>query len=249
MERYKENRRFMKSNFKELSMIETDQGRKLPQPPLQKQYDEESVILDLPRASSGAAGNKELYSCLKERRSRRKYSPDSITIEELSFLLWATQGVDSVSGNNYATLRPIPSGGARHPFETYLFLNNVEGIKPGVYRYLSLTHQLLYLFEDEHMMEEFVKITLGQSFVKNCAAGFVWSCTPYRGEWRYDISAHKTMLLDAGHLCQNLYLACEAVGCGTCAIASYDQEYADEYLKLDGDEEFVVYMAPVGKKQ
>jgi SagB-type dehydrogenase family enzyme len=57
------------------------------------------------------------------------------------------------------------------------------------------------------------------------------------------------MLLDAGHLCQNLYLACEAVGCGTCAIASYDQEYADEYLKLDGVEEFVVYMAPVGKKQ
>jgi SagB-type dehydrogenase family enzyme len=76
---------------------------------------------------------------------------------------------------------------------------------------------------------------------------FIWSCIPYRSEWRYNVAAHKTMLLDAGHLCQNLYLACEAVGCGTCAIGAYNQEAIDEFLGLDGEEEFVVYLAPVGK--
>lgn len=249
MERYTENRKFMKSNFKELDGIETDQEKKLPQPPLQKPYDEDAYITDLPRVEDSFIKNNELYTCLKERRSRRKYSTESITIQELSFILWASQGVDKISGNNYATLRPVASGGARHPFETYLLINKVEGVRPGVYRYLALTHQLLFMFEDKNMMDAFVKVTSGQTFVKDCAVGFIWSCIPYRGEWRYDISAHKTMLLDAGHLCQNLYIACEAVGCGTCAIAAYDQEYADEYLKLDGNNEFTVYMAPVGKKQ
>jgi SagB-type dehydrogenase family enzyme len=55
------------------------------------------------------------------------------------------------------------------------------------------------------------------------------------------------MLLDAGHLCQNLYLACEAMGAGTCAIGAYDQEAVDKLLKLDGEDGFVVYLAPVGK--
>jgi len=59
--------------------------------------------------------------------------------------------------------------------------------------------------------------------------------------------AHKPMLIDAGHVCQNLYLACGAIGCGTCAIAAYDQNGFDEFLNLDGENEFVIYLAPVGK--
>jgi hypothetical protein len=60
-------------------------------------------------------------------------------------------------------------------------------------------------------------------------------------------AAYKVIALDAGHLCQNLYLACEAIGAGTCAIAAYDQDRADELLGVDGEEEFSVYLAPVGK--
>jgi len=55
------------------------------------------------------------------------------------------------------------------------------------------------------------------------------------------------MLLDAGHVCQNLYLACEAIDCGTCAVGAYDQKLIDKFLALDGENEFVVYVAPVGK--
>jgi len=92
-----------------------------------------------------------------------------------------------------------------------------------------------------------VRAALGQGFVGESAVTFIWTCLPYRGEWRYQDAAHRGMLLDAGHLCQNLYLACEALGCGTCAIAAYDQEASDRLLGVDGQEEFVVYMAPVGK--
>jgi SagB-type dehydrogenase family enzyme len=66
-------------------------------------------------------------------------------------------------------------------------------------------------------------------------------------EWRYDVAAHKVIALDAGHVCQNLYLACEAINAGTCAIAAYDQQALDALLGVDGTEEFTIYLAPVGK--
>jgi SagB-type dehydrogenase family enzyme len=66
-------------------------------------------------------------------------------------------------------------------------------------------------------------------------------------EWRYDIAAHKVIAIDAGHVCQNLYLACEAINAGTCAVAAYNQSLIDRLLKIDGDDEFTIYMAPVGK--
>jgi SagB-type dehydrogenase family enzyme len=66
-------------------------------------------------------------------------------------------------------------------------------------------------------------------------------------EWRYSYAAHKVIAIDAGHVCQNLYLACENNGCGTCAVAAYDQEATDHLLGIDGEEEFAIYMAPVGK--
>jgi SagB-type dehydrogenase family enzyme len=66
-------------------------------------------------------------------------------------------------------------------------------------------------------------------------------------EWRYGLASYKVIALDAGHVCQNLYLACEAIRCGTCAIGAYDQKRMDELLALDGVDEFVTYIAPVGR--
>lgn len=71
----------------------------------------------------------------------------------------------------------------------------------------------------------------------------------YRMEWRYGDASYKVIALDAGHVCQNLYLACEAVSAGACAIAAYDQKRADKLVGVDGEEEFVIYMAAVGKVQ
>jgi len=76
---------------------------------------------------------------------------------------------------------------------------------------------------------------------------FIWTTIPYRMEWRYSVVSHKIIALDAGHVCQNLYLACESIGCGTCAIGAYDQEKMDRFLGVDGEEEFAIYAAPVGR--
>lgn len=248
MEKIINNRDFMKSYFGSHKGIISDQMKGLPQPPLQKPYDEDGIeIIDLPEFDKSIIEKNDIYECIRDRRSIRKFTNEPITKEEISFLLWATQGVDKIIRDGYATLRTVPSAGARHPFETYIIADRVKGIFKGVYRYLALTHQLLFLFTEDDMPEKLSYANLGQNFVGNAPLVFVWSCIPYRTEWRYHLKAHKAILIDAGHVCQNLYLAAEAIGCGICAIGAYDQEAMDNLLRLDGEDEFVVYLAPVGR--
>lgn len=248
MDKVKEQREWLKANFGLLEDIETDQKKRLPQPPLQKQAEEEAEIIDLPEATEDVIVKSNIFDCLMDRQSVRKYSEEALSLDQLSFLLWTTQKVKKVVGKvNFATFRPVASGGARHPFETYLIVNNVEGLKKGVYRYLAIEHKLVYLFSEENMEEKIAEATSGQKFIATAPVVFMWSCIPYRSEWRYNIAAHKTILQDSGHLCQNLYLACESIGCGTVAVGDYHQNIADKLLRLDGDDEFVIYVAPVGR--
>ena len=242
------NRNFMKSDFAESVHERSDQAKGIPFPPLNKEIpDGNSPTIDLPAPDSIALAQPDLNQLFKKRESRRAYSDGELSLAELSFLLYATQGIKEVVGDGYATRRPVPSAGARHPFETYLAVNRVEDLEPGLYRYLPLEHQLLFLEASDNLLELLTAANLGQRFVGQAACVFAWSCIPYRAEWRYMNHAHKNMLLDAGHICQNLYLAVEALGLGTCAIGAYDQAAMDALLELDGEDEYVVYLAPVGK--
>lgn len=129
----------------------------------------------------------------------------------------------------------------------------VDGIQKGIYRYLPVEHQLLFMYDLDDMDQHIDAITLDQPFVpyfaKKAAVVFAWSTIPYRSEWKYDVSAHKKILIDVGHVCQNLYLASESIGAGACAIGIYDQKLIDEVLDLDGEEEFILYLGAVGKKR
>ncbi len=164
----------------------------------------------------------------------------------MSFLLWATQGIREQSGAGHAR-RTVPSAGARHALETYLCVLGVEGLDRGFYRYLPLEHQLVVEYRDEDVAEKIAAAAFQQKWMSGAAVVFVWSAIPYRMEWRYGLAAHKVILLDAGHVCQNLYLACEAIGAGTCAVAAYDQELMDQLLRIDGKDECVIYLAAAGK--
>lgn len=233
--------------------IISDQQEGLPQPPMDKICFGNEII-PLTKDFKNVIKNNDYFSLLNSRESRRKYSQASLTQAELAFLLWATQGVKEVKGyKRKATFRTVPSAGARHPFETYLFINNVDGLEQGLYHYLPLEHKLEFIGPVENQIDRVTAAVHGQTFFANAAVGFVWTVIPYRTEWRYTTDAQKYALIDAGHVCQSLYLACEAIGCGTCAIGAYDQKSLDTLLGLDSepscenDDEFVVYAASVGK--
>ncbi|AIQ60618.1 SagB/ThcOx family dehydrogenase [Paenibacillus borealis] len=252
MTRYEQQRNFLKSNFHEFKHIKTDKIKGIAQPPIVKSFDSKSPIIDLPKASKNVVRKGSIFDCIEQRRSTRFYSADTLSLEELSYLLWATQGITGISKNGL-TLRTVPCSGATHTLETYLMIMRVEGVRQGIYRYLPVEHKLLFMFELDQLEQKIDAITLDQPFVPNFARKasvlFAWSTTPYRSEWKYDISAHKKILIDVGHVCQNLYLASESIGAGACAIGIYDQKLIDEVLELDGDEEFVIYLGAVGKKR
>jgi len=106
----------------------------------------------------------------------------------------------------------------------------------------------LFQFPEAGLEGKIVRAVLGQPYPGEAAVTFIWTAIPYRMEWRYGLASHKVIALDVGHVCQNLYLACEAIDAGICAIAAYDQEAVDRMLRIDGEEEFTIYLAPVGKR-
>ncbi len=255
-------RRFLKSDrWQEWADQVTDQRLGHPRPPFQKPHPAGAPLIELVPASELTVGCMPLIEAIGRRRSRREYTSEALTLEELSFLLWATQGVDedaTMAFHHWAdrerpatldqariALRTVPSAGARHPFETYLLVNRVEALEPGLFRYLPMDHKLLFLRPAAELADQ--AATTFPDWQRQAALIFLWSTLPYRTEWRYTFISPKLIALDAGHLCQNLYLAAEAIGAGACAVGGYDQEQVDALLELDGQEEFTVYVAPVGK--
>lgn len=225
----------------------TDQNRGIAPPPVEKPAPAAAQVIDLiPPEQLHDISDMNVFTAIANRRSRRVFKADPLTLKELSFLLWATQGIRKHAAPGTA-FRVVPSAGCRHAFETYLCIFHVEGLQEGIYRYLAIEHQLLLIAQHADLPSLLSEAALGQDFTGKSAVTFIWTAVPYRMEWRYDIAAHKVIALDAGHVCQNLYTACEAISAGTCAIAAYHQEAMDDLLGIDGDEEFAIYLAPVGK--
>jgi len=241
-------RNFLKDSIrKTIDFSTTDQSRGIKSPPAEKPCNSEVNKINLIKPGDW----KLIYevsveTAMARRKSRRSYTEDAIKLEELSFLLWATQGLrkQRAAVHNF---RNVPSAGCRHALETYVVAFRVEGLPKAIYRYLPMNHQLVEFIKHEHLEDLISRAALGQSFAGKSAVTFIWTTIPARMEWRYGMASYKVIAIDAGHVCQNLYLACEVIGAGTCAIAAYDQEFADRVLGIDGDEEFTIYMAPVGK--
>jgi len=226
----------------------SDQQRGVPQPPLEVPAEPGKAVIDLPSPASFDIPRVDLRTAIEQRQSVRQYVHDPITLDELSFLLWCTQGVKKVHGSQ-ATFRTVPSAGARHAFETYVLLNNVDGLEPGLYRFLALSHRLQQLDTDPQLPHKVTEACFNQQFVLMSGAVFLWTAVPYRMTWRYGERGYRDLHLDAGHVCQNLYLAAEAVGCGVCAIAAFDDDAMDMLLGIDGENQFLIYLATVGKKE
>ena len=244
--RIKAGRNFMKFRAEdENSDFISDQQLKKPQPPLCKEKTGNCLIA-LSKDFDALNINKDFTTILMERKSHRIFSQKKMTLPQLSYLLYMTQGVKGIRGENYATMRTVPSGGARHGFETYLIVNQVEGLKAGKYHYLPMTHELEFLGNIDHAEEIIDETLVGQKWAVKANVIFYWSFVAYRCEWRYGIYAHRPALIDAGHVGQNLYLACSALGLGTCCLAAFDDYKCNETFALDGEEEFVVYAAPAG---
>ena len=239
---------FLKDSIRMVTdFSKTGQSQGLPMPPVQKAFDPAARRVALPKPGRWHGVKPiSVEAAIGQRESRRKFSKTALTLDELAFLLWSTQGVRRKLGSGIA-LRTAPSAGARHAFETYLGILNVKGVEPGLHRYLPFEHVLVFERAVENLGAALAAAALGQDFAGHAAVTFIWTAIPARMEWRYGDASYKVIAVDAGHVGQNLYLACETIGAGTCAIGAYDQEAMDRLLGVGGTDEFTVYVAPVGK--
>ena len=226
----------------------SDQERGLPQPPLEVPPDPGRKFVGLPLPETIRISPLDVRTAIENRRSIRAYIHKPLSLPELAFLLWCTQGVQRVSGTS-ATFRTVPSAGARHALETFLLVNTVKSLEPGLYRYIALSHRLQLIDTDPTLGVRITEACLGQQFIFHAGVVFLWVAVPYRKTWRYGERGYRELHKDAGHACQNLYLAAEAIECGVCAIAAYDDDAMAGILGIDGVEQFLIYLAAVGKIQ
>jgi SagB-type dehydrogenase family enzyme len=189
-------------------------------------------------------GGQPLWEALKLRRSIRHFKNIPLSNSELSQLLWAAQGITKKYMDH--ELRGAPSAGALYPVETYLFVQMVEGIEPGIYHYNTRSHELELLRQGD-LRFEVAEAALDQDFMAEAAVVFAWTAVFARSKWKYRERGCRYIYLEAGHIAQNVALAAVALGLGSCQIAALYDEEVNDLLGVDGEEESIVYMTAVGR--
>lgn len=197
--------------------------------------DPTEIVLPEPRLDS----DHSLEQTLLRRRSVREYGGEALTIDEVSQLLWAAQGITYARG-----FRTAPSAGATYPLETYLVVGNVIEVAPGVYRYDPARHRLEKVLEGD-VRAGLTSAALGQRQVGEGAASIVFAAIYERTTQRYGERGIRYVHMEAGHAAQNVYLQAVALDLGTVVIGAFRDDEVSEVLGLPADEE-PLYVIPVG---
>jgi SagB-type dehydrogenase family enzyme len=229
----------------ELLKIERALLRATPQPSFYKAYRGATRIrLRRPEPESGFA------QILMQRRTRREFSRKELPLEALSKLLFYTWGVTGflqlpVLGR--LPLKTSPSAGARHPIEAYLLCMRIEGLKPGLYHYDARAHCLEHLRVMENAPAKAAQYCVGQSWARQAAALFIMTAVFPRAMWKYPTSrAYRTILLDAGHLCQTCCLVATWLHLAPFCTMAFNDSLIEKELGIDGVTESAIYIAGVG---
>jgi SagB-type dehydrogenase family enzyme len=208
-------------------------------PKVYKSYPNSQKI-ELPEASGGEMPFDRI---IKARKSIRQFSSESLSLDHLSYLLWATTGIQRIEMDY--EFRTVPSAGALYPIETYVMANNVADVQKGLYHYSIKDHNLETLKIGDLALP-MAKAALGQVMVRDAQATFIWTAVLERSKWKYKQRAYRYIYLDSGHIGQNLALAAVSLDLGSCQIGALFDEEVNVLLNLDGESETVVYMSVVG---
>jgi SagB-type dehydrogenase family enzyme len=240
------------------------EGRNLDwrtRPPTYKFYGYAPVIsLPSPAPAPEEPPLPDLLTCVAQRRSLRSFGAAPLTILELSRLLWASAGITAkfITPQGQEFYRAAPTAGALYPIETYLVVNKVQDLEPGLYHYRVAGLDILErpIAEGSHSLEQLqtgdlrsavAAAALDQPVCARAAVVFLWTAVFGRAEWKYGDRAYRYIYLDAGHMAAHVSLAAVAQGLGSCPLAAFYDDEANALLGLDGVTEGVIYMTAVGR--
>jgi len=178
-------------------------------------------------------GAFSLEETLAQRRSVRSFTEEELSLEEISQLLWAAQGLTAAWGG-----RTAPSAGALYPLEVYVATAN------GLYHYVPQGHEVIIESHDD-LRQALWKAGLKQDAIRDAPAVFVIAAVYERTAKKYGDRAERYVKLEAGHACQNILLQAVALHLGAVPIGAFYDDQLQAALSLPPDHE-PLYLIPVG---
>ncbi|MGA2933889.1 MAG: SagB/ThcOx family dehydrogenase [Methanomicrobiales archaeon] len=235
-----------KTRYPDFSTV--DMIRRVPQPPAELPVADGARVTRLPDPKSVKIRDVTVRDAIEGMKQVCYFSRSSLTLGELSFLLWCTQGVREAEPDQQA-IRNVPSSGSRFPIETYFVAGEVEGLPTGLYRYLPLSHSIVTVREASDLPFEMGTASMNFKVVTRAAVTFLWVGIPYRSTWALGNRGYRSVLIEAGQICQALIFAAACIGSEVHAIDLFHDEYMVKLADLDPDTQWPVYVAAVGQTE
>ncbi len=196
----------------------------------------------IPLPSDFSDRGMSVEEAIERRRSIRAYSSAPMSLLQLSRLLHRADGITDPTNR----FRAAPSAGALYPLEIYILANNVEELTKGIYRYDFEGHSLRSVQAGDYSRHLLVA-ALSQSQVLGASVVLVLAAIFERTRWKYHERSYRYVLMECGHVAQNVYLAATSMGLGACVIGAFLDDELNGILRLDGQEEAALYIVTVGR--
>jgi SagB-type dehydrogenase family enzyme len=203
---------------------------------LPSSYGQNEISLPAPILKS----QKSFEEILSTRRSRRSFKEGAISLKELSCILWASQGITSKDGK-----RTVPSAGALYPLEIYVVAGENESLEPGIYHYDTPNHKLVKVVDKDKRKELNSATRAGRTYIENAPLSIVITAIYDRTTKKYDQRGIRYVHIEAGAVCQNIYLQAESLNLSTFAIGAFDDSEVKKVLQTDADP---ILIMPIGKR-
>ncbi|HUS04566.1 MAG TPA: SagB/ThcOx family dehydrogenase [Dehalococcoidia bacterium] len=187
-------------------------------------------------------GKMSLEEAIAKRRSIRKYCSESLTLSQLSQILWSAQGITGAG-----RLRAAPSAGATYPLEIFAFVGKqaIEGLQAGIYHYDVDSHSLV-LHQPGDLRRGLAGVALDQGFIANAPVDIIICALYSRTSYTYGRRGERYVHMEVGHVGENIHLQAVALGLATVEVGAFDDEAVRKVL---GVEEQIkpLYIMPIGK--
>jgi len=219
-----------------------------PEPPIELPVPEGAQVTKLPDPKKVKVPKVPVTDIISTWEPSAFLARSSITLPELSALLWYTQGF-RVRVNESLVLKNVPSTGSRYPIETYFVAGEVEGLASGLYRYIPSSHSVLTIREDSNLPVEFGTASMNFKVVTRAAVTFLWAGVPYRSTWALGDRGYRCVLIEAGHTCQELIMIAGCFGYDVQPIDIFHDDLITQIAGLDPETQWPVYLAAVGNRQ
>jgi len=219
---------------------------RVPEPPHELPVKEGQKKIRLPSPKKFKVPDFPVRNAIEHYEPVGFFSRSRITIRELSYLLWCTQGFKKIVAETIQ-LRNVPSSGSRYPLETYFVANEVEGLETGLYRYLPKSHSIVAERIDSGLILEMSTASMNFRVMTRAAVTFLWVAIPYRSVWALGNRGYRSVLIEAGHTCQNLIMAAANLEYDVFPTDMFHDDLIAKLAGLDTETQWPVYLAAVGK--